>query len=46
MKLVLTLPLIVALVGLVVFVVTAGKPSRLGEISFFAGLLAFLLNVR
>jgi hypothetical protein len=36
----------VVLIGLLVFLLTANpKYSRLGELAFFAGLLAFLLRV-
>lgn len=47
MRLVLTLPLIVALVGLVTYAVSDnGKVAEIGRISFFSGLLAFLLGLR
>jgi hypothetical protein len=36
---------IIALVGLVVYILTGGKASELGRLSFFAGLLAFLMGV-
>ena len=46
-KLVLTLPLIVALIGLVVYAVsTNGKAAEIGRIGFFCGLLAFLFGLR
>ncbi len=42
------LPILVLIVGLVLFVVNSKEPgnavwTRIGEIMFFAGLLAFLL---
>ena len=38
------LPLLVALVGLLIFAITTNpKAARIGEIMFFCGLLAFLL---
>lgn len=38
--------LLVALVGLLMFALSSnGKLVRIGEIMFFTGLLAFLLNV-
>ncbi|HKO84458.1 MAG TPA: hypothetical protein VJ140_07810 [Actinomycetota bacterium] len=47
MRLVLTLPLIVALVGLVVYAISANaKVAEIGRISFFSGLLAFLFGLR
>lgn len=47
MRLVLTLPLIVALAGLVVYAISAnGKVVEVGRLSFFAGLLAFLFGLR
>lgn len=47
MTLVLTLPLIVALIGLVVYAISANpKAAEIGRISFFSGLLAFLLGLR
>jgi hypothetical protein len=45
----MNLPLIVALVGLVVYVLpppVPGKLTELGRISFFAGLLVYLLGPR
>ena len=42
---VITLTLLVALVGLVVFILAANtKVQELGRILFFCGVLAFLLN--
>ena len=43
------LPILVLIVGLVLFVVNSKEPGnavwvRIGEIMFFAGLLAFLLG--
>jgi len=43
---IVALSLLVAIVGLVMFWVSANpKPGRIGEIMFFAGLLAFLLQL-
>lgn len=38
------LSLLVALVGALLYGLTDGKPSELGRVSFFAGLLAFLIQ--
>jgi hypothetical protein len=47
MRLVLTLPLIIALVGLVTYAVTANaKLGEIGRIMFWTGLLAFLFGLR
>lgn len=47
MKLVLTLPAIVALIGGVVFAVAkADKPGKLGLVAFGCGLLALLFGLR
>lgn len=42
------LSLLVALIGAVVFIITKNNADvkRLGELSYFAGLLAFLLQFR
>jgi hypothetical protein len=48
MSLVIILPLLVCLLGLVIYFIclglTTGTAGRVGEIMFFAGLLAFLLS--
>ncbi len=47
MRLVLTLPLIVALAGLVVYAISSnGKATEVGRIMFWTGLLAFLFGLR
>ncbi len=45
MNLALALPLAVMLVGVVLYVVAAGKASEAGRIAFFCGLLVSLLNL-
>jgi len=44
---VIYLPLLVAIVGLVIYALTSmnAKASEIGRIMFWVGLLAFLLNV-
>lgn len=42
---IIVLPLLFALIGLLMYVLSANpKVSRIGEIMFFCGLLAFLLR--
>jgi hypothetical protein len=38
------LSLLVALIGVVVYAVMEGKPSEIGRVCFWTGLLAFLLQ--
>jgi hypothetical protein len=40
----LTLPLLVAIVGAVVYAVTNNKAAELGRIAYFVGLLWFLYS--
>lgn len=42
----LTIAVLVAIVGLILYFATEGKPSRVGEIAFAAGLFAALLTVK
>jgi hypothetical protein len=46
MTLVLTVPLIFALLGLVIYIISANtKLVEVGRLTYFAGLLAFLIRV-
>jgi hypothetical protein len=40
---ILIAPVVVAIIGLVVYVLTTGKATELGRIAFFCGLLVSLL---
>lgn len=44
MTVIATLPLLVAIIGAILFFVTQGKPSQAGLYAFAVGLLAFLLQ--
>jgi hypothetical protein len=41
----ITIPLIIALIGLIIYLATGGKPSEAGRLAFACGLLAWLFNM-
>jgi energy-converting hydrogenase Eha subunit A len=44
MTIIVLLPILVAIIGALVYALASGKASELGRIAFFCGLLAFLMT--